>query len=60
MSEREITELFVVGNGFDLQCGLGTTYYNFLSYVLTNHFKENFEQKLIDSDKPVVEQYETT
>ena len=59
MSEREITELFVVGNGFDLQCGLGTTYYNFLSYVLTNHFKENFEQKLIDSDKPVVEQYET-
>lgn len=30
-----IDELFIVGNGFDLQCGLGTTYENFLKYTFS-------------------------
>ncbi|MFA9468147.1 AbiH family protein [Streptococcus sp. E24BD] len=30
-----IEELFIIGNGFDLQCGLGTTYENFLKYTFS-------------------------
>ena len=33
-NQQVATELFVVGNGLDLQCGLETTYENFLKYVL--------------------------
>ncbi|HEM2809701.1 TPA: hypothetical protein U2C48_000009 [Streptococcus suis] len=32
-NQQVATELFVVGNGLDLQCGLETTYENFLKYV---------------------------
>ncbi|HFR3830282.1 TPA: AbiH family protein, partial [Streptococcus suis] len=32
-NQQIVTELFVVGNGLDLQCGLETTYENFLKYV---------------------------
>ena len=33
-NQQVATELFVVGNCLDLQCGLETTYENFLKYVL--------------------------
>lgn len=42
------TELFVVGNGLDLQCGLGTTYENFLKFIFSNI--KNEELNMDNSD----------
>ncbi|HFR3747904.1 TPA: AbiH family protein [Streptococcus suis] len=39
-NQQVATELFVVGNGLDLQCGLETTYENFLKYVFSQKKSE--------------------
>ncbi|HFI0251345.1 TPA: AbiH family protein [Streptococcus suis] len=39
-NQQVATELFVVGNGLDLQCGLETTYKNFLKYVFSQKKSE--------------------
>lgn len=39
-NQQIASELFVVGNGLDLQCGLETTYENFLKYVFSNKKNE--------------------
>lgn len=50
---NNVEELIVLGNGFDLQCGLDTSYWNFFSYTLRNleEFKEHKEDENKDSIK---------
>lgn len=49
-------ELFIIGNGFDLQCGLETTYYNFIGYILNK--REQQDNQLSDDYEQIVSQYE--
>ena len=35
-------QLLILGNGFDLHCGLGSNYKNFLTYVITNKYNHQF------------------
>lgn len=51
-------ELFIVGNGFDLQCGLETKYETFLSYILETNYQHNIDNNIIDKEKPIIDQYE--
>ncbi|MGT2809894.1 AbiH family protein [Streptococcus intermedius] len=37
-------QLLILGNGFDLHCGLGSNYKNFLTYVITNKYKHQFNE----------------
>lgn len=53
---RPVSELFVIGNGFDLQCGLGTTYGNFLHDIFESKYKDYCLTK--DEDKTVLEEFE--
>ena len=53
-----VEELFVIGNGFDLQCGLKTGYKDFLTYILTEKYKNNIDNNIIGSKLPIIEQYE--
>lgn len=42
------TELIVLGNGFDLHCGLKSTYKDFLEYILKNEYKKKYPNNEIE------------
>lgn len=49
MIEKELPNtLFVLGNGFDIQCGLRTSYINFMKYKFKNEVTINELSKVID------------
>lgn len=48
MTNTEANQLIVLGNGFDLHCGLKSSYKDFLYYVITQKYAEHFPN---DSEK---------
>ena len=36
---------FLLGNGFDIQCGLKTSYFNFYEFILNDRYGINIEDE---------------
>ena len=42
--------LLVLGNGFDIQCGLESTYYSFLINVLKINYDKQIENEITENE----------
>lgn len=56
-NKDNVKQLIILGNGFDLQCGIKTTYSSFIEYVLTNKYKSYLEQ-LSQNNLTAIESFE--
>lgn len=43
MTHTKASQLIVLGNGFDLHCGLKSSYKDFLYYVITQRYTNYFQ-----------------
>lgn len=63
MTNTEANQLIVLGNGFDLHCGLKSSYKDFLYYVITQKYAEYFpndSKEVSDRNEAIKEKFDVS
>ena len=63
MTHTKASQLIVLGNGFDLHCGLKSSYKDFLYYVIAQKYAEYFpndSKEVSDRNEAIKEKFDVS